>query len=103
MIRPPASNRLLNAIYGALVQHPEADGIRISIEPTAQECPNDDGTTRVMKSLCWNLKAGEKELTEPKLAVVHAELSEETIRADLAQYFPRCNSIVDNDITVRDD
>ncbi len=96
--RPPESKPLLRKIYEALAKNPAADGIRISIQSAPEEVRRDDGKTYSVKYLCWNLVSGDDYITDPVLAVVHANLSEDPIRADLARYFDGYNCIVDNDI-----
>jgi hypothetical protein len=102
-VRPPQTNGVLNAIYDALAREPAADGIRISIEPTASDLPMANGKVLRSKSLCWNLTANGHDLGEPVLAVVHAGLTEEVLRSDLARYFEGYAQVVDNDIHVTED
>ena len=102
--RPPRTNRIFTQIYDALKRHPDADGIRISIEASASDLDLGDG--RVLshvKSLCWCLIRHGEDLTKPVLATVHGGLSEETIRADLAKYFAGILHVVDNEIDIEDD
>ena len=101
--RPPNTRPFLRRIYEALTQHPTADGIRISIESTASDLPMEDGTIYHAKSLCWSLLAGEEEVSEPVLAVVHADLTEDVIRSDLAVYFEGYSCVLDNEIHIADD
>jgi hypothetical protein len=100
---PPANRPLLRKIHAALAEHPGADGVRISItaEPSPERKP--DGSSIVVKWLCWNLTQGEGYATDPVLAMVHAGLSEEALRADLAAYFEGYQQVVDNEITFSDD
>jgi hypothetical protein len=95
--RPPESKPLLRKIYEALTKHPAADGVRISIS-APEELRHDDGSIYSVKYLCWNVVSGEEYITDPVLTVVHANLSEDLIRADLAGYFDGYNCVVDNDI-----
>ncbi|HNY30874.1 MAG TPA: hypothetical protein PKO15_08300 [Fibrobacteria bacterium] len=101
---PPESMPLLCAMHKALSEHPDADGIHVSIEPHAREIDNPDGTVSYMKALCWNLlKDGQDLSDEPELAVVGEDHTEESILADLDRYFAGCPHLVDTDILIEED
>lgn len=104
-ILPPASNELMSAIHEALSAHPEADALRLSIEPHARELKGPDGSETYVKALCWNLVAKGQELSQddPDLFVVDEEVNEDTLRAEVEQWFPGIGCEIDNDILIEED
>ena len=80
-------------------------GIRISITKNIQEVVDKTtGEIAFTKALCWNLvDSKNRYLTEPVLAVVGGNITEEMLRADLNKFFPGQKSIVDNDIYIDDE
>jgi hypothetical protein len=103
---PPDTNPLLTSIHQALVDHPEADGFHVSIEPHGREMREPDGSISWIKVLCWNLTRGGEPLSEdddPGLAILPEDRNEDTLRAEFAPWFSDLKVTIDNEIWIDDE
>jgi len=99
----PSSNRLLDAIRRALVSHPEAHTIYVSIseEPVDEDF---DGQIHSIKWVAWSLcdHAGE-EITESQLDFVGSEHTRDELDRDLAEVFPNQQIYIDHAVNFDDE
>jgi hypothetical protein len=103
-VKDISSSPLLSKIDKALAElGEESNGIRISISKDTTEVKRSQGGTATVRYLCWNIiDQNGNDITDPVLAIVHAELEEQTIIKDLNNLFPDRKYIVDNEIYLED-
>lgn len=82
----------------------KSNGIRIFLSKDTTEVEGSQGEFSTVKYLCWNIiDENGDDITDPVLAIVHAELEEQTITNDLTNLFPNRKFIVDNEIYLEDE
>lgn len=103
--KPPADDDLLNDLFDALADHPEADGFHLSIEPHSREVQEGKGPATFAKAVCWNLTRGGEEIDgfAPELLLVDEDRNDDTIRAECEALFPGYAIVVDNEIWIDDE
>jgi hypothetical protein len=99
----PSKSRLLDAIRGALSEHPDAYLIHVSLSERAiDECFGD--RSRPIKWVAWSLcdDTGES-ITESKLDFVGPEHTKEELERDFQDIFPKHQIYVDHDVFFDDE
>ncbi|MCB9495928.1 MAG: hypothetical protein H6686_03470 [Fibrobacteria bacterium] len=105
LLAPPPSHEVLVAIHQALQANPSANGVHISIEPHAREIQHPDRSTSWMKALCWNLLRDGEPLGEeaPELALVAEHHNDDSLRAEVARFFPGYDCRIDHEILIEEE
>lgn len=99
----PSRSRLLDAIRGALADHPDAHLIYVSLSEQATD-EDFDGRIRPIKWVAWSLcdEAGEA-ITESQLDFVGPEHTKEEFERDFQEKFPNRQIYVDHDLSFDDE
>jgi hypothetical protein len=95
----PSRSRLLDAIRGALSEHPDAHIIYVSLSEQAID-EDFDGMIHSIKWVAWSLcdETGEA-ITEAQLDFVDPEHTKEEFERDFREKFPNHQVYVDHDVS----
>ena len=99
----PSRSRLLDAIRGALAEHPKAQMIYVSLSEQAVD-EDFDGRIHPIKWVAWSLCDGTgKPVTESQLDFVGPEHTKEEFQRDFQEKFPNQQIYIDHDVSFDDE